>query len=47
MSVSAEVYGTLNPYKEIEPEIHPKSDDEKQELNNLLREVFLFRYLSE
>lgn len=47
MSVSAEVYGELNPYQEIELEIHPKSEEEKRNLYLLLKEVFLFMYLNE
>lgn len=47
MSVSAEVYGVLNPYQHIEPEIYPKTEDEWRDLYMLLKEVFLFMYLNE
>lgn len=46
-SVSAEVYGVLNPYEQVELEDYPKSEEEKRNLYLLLKEVFLFMYLNE
>ena len=47
MSVSAEVHGVLNPYEHVEPEIYPKTEEERGGLYMLLKEVFLFMYLNE
>jgi hypothetical protein len=47
MSVSAEAYGVLNPYKEIAPVVHSKSEEERRRLSLLLKDVFIFSYLSD
>ena len=41
-SVSAEAYGEWNQKKAFEPKVHKKSDSERERLEKILRESFLF-----
>lgn len=44
-SVSAEAYGAWNQRKEFTPPVHPKSDEEKKQILDVLKLSFLFKSL--
>ena len=45
ISISAEAYGELNKKKDHCPPVHPKSEEEKQQILSWLKDDFLFRNL--
>jgi len=46
-SVSAEAYGAWNQKKAFTPPVHPKSDDQKDRLNQVLMKSFMFSELEQ
>jgi cAMP-dependent protein kinase regulator len=46
-SVSAEVYGFYNPKKAFQAKIIPKTKTQKETLQNLLKKIFMFKFLEQ
>ena len=46
-SVCAEVYGKYNPVEEINSEYHLKTDEERDNLTQILSQKFMFQNLNE
>ena len=46
-SVSAEVFGMFNPKKEFKPTVVPKSEAVKQQIRELLMDIFMFKNLED